>query len=246
MKGAFVTDEHFPYQDEKARQVALKVVEEFDPDAVVCGSDGIDFYQLSHFDKNPERVKLGLQDEIDLWKKGMVEWKSAAPKAKFHFLKGNHEDRLRKYLWRNPELFDLDVLKLETILELSKYGIKNTNFEEIIFLDRLVVKHGDCIRKGAGASSRAELERERYSISVLTGHSHRGGSVLVSTREGFVQGQEGLCLCKLDPEYVQHPDWQHGIVLFNVTKDAVNFEPVPIRSFRDRKLAIWRGKEFSS
>ena len=57
MKLAFVTDEHHPFQDDHARSVALKIVQDFDPDMVVCGSDGIDFYQVSHFDKNPERVK---------------------------------------------------------------------------------------------------------------------------------------------------------------------------------------------
>lgn len=245
-RGVFVTDEHYPFQDEKARQIALKIVEEYAPDVLVCGSDGIDFYQLSTFDKNPDRVKLGLQAEIDGWKKGMKEWKTAAPKAKFQYILGNHEDRLRKYLCRHPELFGLDALELENLLDFAKFGIKNTNYAELDFFGKLVVKHGDCIRKGAGSSTRAELDKERYAISVLTGHSHRGGSILVTTREGVMQGQEGFCLCDLNPEYVQHPDWQQGIVLFDVTKDGVNFEPVPIRSFRSRKQAIWRGKEYLS
>ncbi len=244
MRGAFITDEHFPFHDEPARQVALKIVQEYNPEVLICGSDGIDFYQLSHFDKNPERVKLGIQAEIDLWKKGMKDWKSAAPKAKIQYLLGNHEDRLRKYLWKHPDLFDLEALKIENLLDFAKFGIKNKDLTELIFFDRLVVKHGEYVRKGAGVSAKAELEKERFSISILTGHSHRGGSILATTREGIVQGQEGFCLCSMDPEYVQHPDWQQGIVLFDVTKDAVNFEPIPIHSFRSRKQAIWRGKEY--
>jgi hypothetical protein len=92
----------------------------------------------------------------------------------------------------------------------------------------------------------AEIERERFTVSILSGHTHRGGSVLFTTRKGIVQGQEGFCLCRTDPEYVDKPDWQQGIVLCEVDDKGVTFEPVLISEFRHRNRAIWRGKEYLS
>jgi hypothetical protein len=243
---------HIPFQDDAAISVALKIVSDFNPDLMTCGSDGLDFYGISSFDKNPERGKLNMQEEIDAWKAYQHSWKDAAPNARRRFLVGNHEDRLRRYLWRHPELADLDALKLPNVLGLESLGIewewkKNEldACQEIVIEDNLVIKHGQVIRKYAGYTARAELESERYGISTLTGHSHRGGSTYAAIRGGMVQAHEGFCLCRLDPEYVRRPDWQQGIVLAEVTRDTVSVETVPIMTIRCRKIAFWRGKEYT-
>ena len=93
-------------------------------------------------------------------------------------------------------------------------------------------------------SARAELENERYARSTLTGHTHRGGSHFAATRDGVVQGHESFCLCRLDPEWVQHPDWQQGIVLATITPESLTVESIPFMGFR-RLKAIWRGKEYT-
>ena len=53
----FPTDEHFPFQDEHARSVALQITADFQPEIRIAGSDGLDFYGLSKFDKDPHRMK---------------------------------------------------------------------------------------------------------------------------------------------------------------------------------------------
>ncbi len=244
---AFPTDEHYPYQDENARRLALQIVRDFDPHVLISGSDGLDFYAISSFDKNPERVKTGLQKEIDAWKAGQREWRSAAPNAKSFYLTSNHDDRLHKYLWRHPEISDLEVLKLPALLGLESLGSiweweKGENANQELCIYNLVVKHGKFVRKGSGMSARAELENERYARSTLTGHTHRGGSHFATTRDGIIQGHECFCLCRLDPEYVQHPDWQQGIVLATISPESVTVENIP---FTGRKLkAVWRGQEY--
>jgi predicted phosphodiesterase len=244
MRCAFVTDEHHPYQDEHARSVALQIVREFKPEQIIVGSDGVDFYNLSRFDKNPDRIKEGLQKEIDSWKRGVKEWKCASPRAKLRWIRGNHEDRLRQYMWQHPELYTVTALKLENLLGLPELGITD-NGEEIVY-NNLVVRHGTKVRPLSGASVRSEIEKERFAFSILMGHVHRGGSVFYTIRDRVIQGQEGFCLCKTDPEYAPFPDWQQGIVLFDVDANGVTFEPVHITSFRHRKRAVWRGKEYLS
>ncbi len=248
MKIAFPTDEHFPYQDDQAREVAMMVVQDFQPDQLILGSDGLDFYDISTFDKDPYRVKVGLQNEIDLWKRGVREWTMAAPKAIKRFIPGNHEDRLRRYLWRHPELASLEVLSLDVVLDFANLGIvwneKEYLQSEIVYYDRLAVRHGRYVRQGAGMSAKAEMENDRYSISIMTGHTHRGGTVHATTRSGLVTGQECFCLCRLDPPYMARPNWQQGIVLAEVTEDFLSIEPVAISTFRRRKVAHWRGNEY--
>lgn len=251
MKIAFPTDEHVPFQDDKARQIALQIIRDFNPDLMAAGSDGLDFYTVSSFDKNPERIKVSLQKEIDQWKTIQREWRDAAPGAKRVFIPGNHEDRLRKYLWRHPELADLEVLALPNLLGLASLGIEwmydgSLLSQEYVVDNVLAIKHGQYVRKGSGMSARAEIEHEHYSISTISGHTHRGGSFYATTRHGVVQGHEAFCLCRLDPEYLQHPDWQQGLLLAEIVGENLEVELIPFNDFRHRKSAIWRGKEYSA
>ena len=243
MKFAIITDEHYPYQDEFARNLAKNIVCEFKPDLMTVGSDGVDFYNISSFDKNPENFKTGLQVEIDAWKVGQREWRDCAPHAKRKFIIGNHEDRLRKFLWKHPEISGLEALELQNLLGLSSLGIEYAG-QEVLVDDLLSIKHGSIIRKFSAMSAKAEVENERFAISTLSGHSHRGGVFYGRTRNGIVQGAECFCLCKLDPEYVKDPDWQQGIVLGETINGILSIEAVPFHGFGRLKRAIWRGKEY--
>lgn len=253
MKIAFPTDEHFPFQDERARSVALQIVKDFDPDVRITGSDGVDFYSISKFDKNPKRLKLyGLQAEINAWRAGQREWLDAAPNAKTKFIRGNHEDRLIRYLWRHPEIADLEVLTLPSVLglkqlkigwEYSKGDKANMEFQ---VRDQLLIKHGAIVRKHSAYTARAELESEYYQINTLTGHTHRGGTTYAQTRRGLVVGMECFCLCDLDPEYVAKPNWQHGIVLATVERSGVQIEPVPFWNSGRKVHTYWRDKHYIS
>jgi len=244
-KIAFPTDEHFPYQDEEARHIALLVVEAFKPDELITGSDGLDFYALSKFDKDPMRIKgSGLQVEFDLWIASQKEWTSAAPKARKRYLPGNHEKRYEKYLWANPELADLDVLKLSSVLHFDVCGIAGEPEEEIVYFDRLAIRHGAIIRQKSGYSAMGELEKDKFQISTITGHTHRGSHIFATSRGNIVQAAEGFCLCKLDAPYGRNFDWQHGIVLATVTRTSLSIELVPFQRVNGKTVARWRGKEY--
>ncbi len=244
-KIAFITDEHYPFQDERAREVALEIVREFSPNEMIVGSDGLDFYSLSSFDKDPQVLKAnGLQKVIDGWVTGQKEWTSVAPGAIKRFIPGNHENRYFKYLWRNPELCELDALKLSSILKFDVCGIPGETEEEVVYHNMLSVRHGDLVRKNSGATALGEMDRDKYAISTLTGHTHRGGTAYATVRGQIRQAQEGFCLCGLEPKYVRAPNWQQGIVLATVTSSFLSFEPVPFQKIRGKIVAHWRGKEF--
>jgi hypothetical protein len=246
VKIAFPTDEHRPYHDRQAVELALEIVRDFDPDLLIAGSDALDFYSISPFDKNPARVKADLQHEIEAWKAGQREWQAAAPRAARPFIPGNHEDRLRRYLWQHPEIAGLEALRLENLLAFDEFGITWDGLpaSEVVVDGRFVFKHGSLVRKFSGGSARAELENERHSLSGASGHTHRGGAFHTRTRGGLVSWYEGFCLCSLEPEYVTRPDWQQGILLVTVENETVSAEPIPFQDLHGLKVAHWRGKEY--
>ena len=233
--------------DHNAVDLALKIVEDFNPDIRIAGSDGVDFYSLSSFDKNPERI-LSLQGEINSWCETQRMWLDAAPKARNYFLVGNHEDRLRRWLWKHPELSSLSCLSLDNLFSFKELKIQLADKEglEVSFFDKLVVTHGSVVRQWSGYTARAELERRRYSVSVMSGHTHRGGRVMTTVRGAAIEALECFCLCSLAPEYTYNPDWQQGIVLAEVNKDYVSFDMIPFHEKRGKKVARWRGKEYKA
>ena len=242
---AFPTDEHHPYQDDKAIALALKIVNEFDPTEIVVGSDGMDFYSISKFSKDPDRMKGGsLQDEIDSWVRTQRMWIDAAPNARRHYIPGNHEDRLKKYIWEHPELHGLDALQLPSLLEFDQLALSEIE-DEVEFGDKLLVTHGSVVRKYGAYTAKGELENQFYSISTMTGHTHRGGMTMATGRKGMVQGIECFCLCDLEPDYVKSPNWQQGVVLATVSDFGVHFEPVPFFRANGKIFAQWRGQEYS-
>ena len=245
----FPTDEHYPFQDDKAVELALKITEDFKPDVRICGSDGLDFYNLSSFDRNPDRIKAGTQNDINAWKAGQRKWIDASNKATAYYIMGNHEERLVRYLWNHIEIFDFEALQLQNLLGLEEMGIKHTLGTEYkstseFVAGKLLIKHGTFVRSASGATAKAELEHEYHAISVMTGHTHRGGSFYVTSRNGLVQAHECFCLCRLDAEYVSNPNWQQGFAMATVDDDLVSVEMVPFIRRRSSLCAVWRGKEY--
>jgi hypothetical protein len=246
MKIAFPTDEHFPFQNDRAREVALKIVQDFDPDVLPAGSDGLDFYKLSRFDRDPARLKATtLQQEIRMWQKAQLEWKSAAPRARREFIMGNHEERWERALWKIEAFNELAALDLPRVLGLKKLGIEFNNPEEID-LGEIVIRHGQVVRQHSCYTAKAEVEKQRYQVSTMTGHTHRGGMYMTTTRNKVVYGLECFCLCRLDPWYGKGPyDWQNGIVLATIHFDkSLQFEPIPFANKDGKVVAHWRDKEY--
>jgi hypothetical protein len=241
----FITDEHHPYVDPIARELAMMILTDFDPHVATAGSDAIDFYAISSFDKNPERIKGGgVQKEINAWKKSQREWREQFPDTDFYFLLGNHEDRWRRYLWRHPEFEELDALKLENLLDFESFGIQHAPDNELVIKNRLLVHHGDRTSINSAYGAKLQITREFYSISMLMGHTHKGGVHYATTRNGIIQAHECFCLCELDPEYMTNPNWQQGITLAEVSDDFLNIEPVLFQDVHNYKIAIWRGNEY--
>ena len=97
-----IPDVHVPYHDKKAWGLTLEVIKDLKPDVVVSIGDFADFYAVSSFDKDPSR-RLNLKWEVDCINKELDRLCQVAKNSQVVFLEGNHEDRLRRYLWKKAQ-----------------------------------------------------------------------------------------------------------------------------------------------
>lgn len=241
-------DTHFPYQDSGALKVVAKIAKDEQP-AVLCHmGDLLDCYSLSRFDKNPDR-KDSMQDEINQARMHLAQMRDLCPDARFIYLEGNHEDRLRRVLWNLegpsavlsqltafkqaitwPTLLGLDKLHIEFV----PYGTQHRRG----FLPKFMLKHGNLVRQKSAYTAHGEWAR--HGMSGASGHTHRLGAFYRRDMQGSHVWLEAGCTCLIDPEYVAFPDWQQGCVIahFDTKTGAVQPEPISIQE----GTAMYRGQ----
>lgn len=241
-KVLFVSDIHAPYHDEQAINALCAFAKWWKPNVVVFIGDVVDFYAISRFDKDPDR-KHELQLEIDKAVAVLERICKVCPTAVKHFVRGNHEDRLRKYIWnRAEELHGLRSLDVRSLLQLDKLGITYHENGRMRY-HGMVIKHGDIVRKFAGYTSRGEFIET--GISGVSGHTHRMAVYFIRNDAGTHLWMEIGCLCQLNPSYMEGktPDWQQGfgIGFYKDGSKRFNVDTVPIIN----GVAMYAGMEFS-
>lgn len=213
---AVLQDFHIPFQDQRiVREVELFLAVQ-KPGLVLYPGDVADFYLLSKFDKNPEREEH-LQHELDMVAAMFKRHRAILPNARMVFEPGNHEDRLRRYLWsKATALASLRCLKIEELMGLTENGVEFIEKDEGITInDNFTVTHSEIIRAHSGWTAKGMSEK--HGGSGMHGHSHRLGSFYKTNRSGVYGWWENGCLCDLNPDYLVHPNWQQGfsLVTFN-------------------------------
>jgi predicted phosphodiesterase len=207
---AVLSDIHIPYHDKSALAVAIKYIEDLQPDQIVLNGDIVDFYSVSKYQKDPMRIDT-LQSEIDETRAFLGLLRKQHPNAEITFIRGNHEERLEKFLIdRASALTSLRCLSLDDLFGLSEFNIKFVDTG--IAIGKLDITHGEVARTLPGSSVRAHFERTHRST--LIGHVHRLNINRMRDAYGTHLLIENGCLCMLQPEYARMmTNWQQG---FNV------------------------------
>ena len=226
-KVAVIGDIHNPYQD----QTALALVEDFlitmQPDVLVYNGDVNDFYQLSKFDKDPSRMDR-LQADLNNTKKMFKHHAEILPKARKILIKGNHEDRWERFLRTSaPVLECLDCLELDRLFGLKTFGIKTVEYEEGLMINGVfLILHSDIV--SIHSAYTAKRLYEKHGGCGMCNHTHRGGSFYKRDRFGTWGWWENFCLCRLDPDWIMNPNWQHGFSLIHFRDERFWVEQIPI------------------
>jgi len=245
---AALGDTHAPYQDDLAVDLACQILEAAKPDEVVHLSDGVDFYALSSFSRDPDRV-LQLQDELDVGYEVHKRLASAAPAAEWYYCgDGNHERRLYRYLTKHPEMYGLRALRLDKLLRLDDLGWLTGEDGKEFLSRRLQLTHGEHASKHAGWGVKRELEKRLFQQSVVMGHTHKVGAYTARGPRLCVGGWEVGCLCTLDPDWQRNANWMQGMAIIITTETAgVHHFGVEQVTFSGRgkvRRAFFRGNEF--
>ena len=210
-------DWHAPFYEPRVFTSLLAELHRWKPTHVVLMGDIVDFYPLSKHLRSPARMHQ-LQEELDQASNLIHIVRNYAPQAKFYFLLGNHEERLRKFLWQTPELFSLRALSLDALLGLSREKIELVDTPAFFVSREFTLTHGRYSRKRGGYTAHAELER--YGTSGASGHTHRRASVSRRLAHTTLTWVELGCVCQLAAEYDPYPDWQHGYGIAELAKDG--------------------------
>lgn len=231
-----VNDFQVPFHDVTAFRLLLKALRMLKPNGLDILGDFMDFYSISDFSKDPER-KLLLRDELKVGRRMLAELVRAAGgrrrRLDCRFSDGNHEDRLRRYVWKNaPRLAGIEGLNVPDLLNLKALGIRHYSYLQPYKIGQLWFHHGKLVRKHAGMTALAHIQT--VGGNVIVGHCHRTAHICKTTWSHTLQGWENGCMCRLDPEYIHgRPDWQQGFAIIRYGRGRTfGVEQIPIRRGR--------------
>lgn len=215
-KPLILSDIHIPYQDNRALDTAINYGINNRCDGVILNGDTLDMYQISRYEKRPDKPSVGIEFENgrQLIKVLRKTFKNIVYKT------GNHEDRWIRFLQSNP-IFGIDNFKLQTLLELKENEYVDS--KTVIKAGKLNIIHGHELSKGA--SSPVSFSRTVFNKmleSTMAGHLHQ-----VNEFTDVRQPSGELITCwalgtlgDLHPDYAPLAKWSHGVAMVEVEKNG--------------------------
>lgn len=231
-----VPDIHVPFHDIRFIRLVTKLIKIVKFKGLIQLGDAMDFWQVSRFDKNPMR-KASLMDDVKQYSSIIDEWESALGlDTEFIQLEGNHEDRLRRYIWQNAkELADGWVKTVPELLNFKNRTIK-CSWHEIANwksckIGNCIIHHGHYYNIHTAVGNLT-----RYPHSLITGHTHRFQYASNGDRFSATLGHGS------DEEQTAHQPtptgWQQAMGILTVINNKTSFEPILVRN----GSCIFRGK----
>jgi hypothetical protein len=170
--GVHEGDKHIPYHCYTADALIDQIMEAF-PVAIYtqCG-DLSDMYSVSTFDRDPKRhggVGSELKQSVAYLERRRQQVMSG---GKAVLTLGNHDDRLRRFIWKNPSMVDVDELNM--LARYRKTGVLVYEYGDSAQLTPHLWLTHDFGMSGKSALSAAVA---KFGASVLFGHTHMAGTL---------------------------------------------------------------------
>jgi predicted phosphodiesterase len=215
-----ISDLHFPYQNNKAVEVALDYGKSKKVDCILINGDLIDFANISRHEKDWRHRSI--TDEFDAVKSFLKSLRLNFPKTKIVYKLGNHDERWEKFLYaKAPEVFDMPEFQLEIILKLGELKIDIVKDKRPIILGKLTVLHGHELM-GMGGVNPARATFTKTLEDTLVGHYHRTSSHSEPTMNNrLINVHSQGCLCDMNPMFMPINKWNLGFsyVELNIKTD---------------------------
>jgi len=215
-----LSDIHFPYQDNKALNLALEYGIENKVNAIYLNGDTLDMYHGSRFVK--DRRKRDLASELEIGRNFLKQLQDVF-KCPIYFKIGNHEKRWEDYLRiQAPELLGIADFELETILRFREFGVTLVKDKQIAMAGKLPIMHGHEWQGGfAPPVNPARGLYMKAKQSCIIGHHHRTSEHTEKSLSGEVTTTWSTgCLCGLQPDYAPYNQYNSGFAHVKVNKDG--------------------------
>lgn len=261
-----------PTHDEKALDILIAMIEDMQPELIVCVGDNLDLPEMGKYVTYPAYAQT-TQASIDRATMFCAQMRNAAPHARIIWLAGNHEERMPKYIVQNataayglrkgnsPESWP--VLSVPYLCRMDEFGVEyfpGYPAADFWINKKLRIIHGDRV-KSSGSTAHVYLNAEK--TSVIYGHIHRIETAF-KTREDFdgprtIMAASPGCLARIDGAIpstkggvdldgrplTRHENWQQGIGVVTFEDDGehkFSYEVAPIYN----GWMMYRGKEYKA
>ena len=223
VKRAIVTpDKHFPLHDKKALKIVCKAIELVKPDIYIDLGDTGEWEHFStHYWKGRnakplEDLMMLLDYDVDMVNKGMDIIDASLDKAgtkERHFVQGNHEVRLDKFVTRYPYLSKYTTKRA---LKLKDRGYKYYpyNKKKGLKIGKLNFTHGKFTSK-----YHTYKHLDVFGESIMYGHTHDLQRHTKTFRGGTISAWSMGCLKDIekDEDWLagRLTNWNHGFAIID-------------------------------
>lgn len=218
----WLSDIHFPNQDNEALTAALQYGLDHKVDCIVLGGDILDNEPFTAHDAPPP-----LYSEIREWFEivsDFLDMLNEKFKCPIHWIEGNHDNWYKRYLMKKaPVLFHDEYYTLASRLKLREKGIVWHDQNVVLMAGKLPMTHGHMVVRGIFSPvNPARGIFTRLKGPMLIGHCHQTSEHSESTLDNtIITTYSTGCLCTLAPDYdpfnVRH---NQGFAMIEVTDNG--------------------------
>ena len=235
-KALIISDVHLQFHDIDALSTCFDYAKKQKPDVVLINGDLLDFYDLSHFVRDPRKRDFAY--ELSLFKDFFhIVQKTFNCKIVYKF--GNHELRYERFLMQKAgELMGVDEFELSNIIKARAEGIDVVNHNQLIYANDLIILHGLVLGRGFFSPVNAARGLQlRAKVTALQGDCHKTSEHTETDLKGVIKTTWSTgCLCGLQAEYAPYNSWNHGFAILELDGNKKDFQVHNKRIYKGKIL----------
>lgn len=225
------SDHHIPEMDAGSYRAVLNFIKDTRPDYHFLIGDIMDCHDQSSFIKDPDLTGR-TTEAIELTNQMLDELAEASPTTLTRILWGNHESRITRRLWENPDLIPFLSGKGKTpdhlladALSLQERGIDWYPYRAVVNHWGFYLVHGEFANLHA-----PKKHLDHLGVSMAMGHIHKQKMWERKDIGGVKHCYSIGGLCKTNPSYRPNSDWVNGFGVLKqvVGTDVYTFQQIPI------------------